>query len=60
MANYAKHVGKKNPVNTSKAPKPQMEKDRKDQVENNAGGFVYGIDDWKCLDRFVILGAEGG
>ena len=32
----------------------------KQQVVNNAGGFVFAIDDWARLDRFLILGAEGG
>lgn len=30
------------------------------QVKNNAGGFVWELDDWKRLDRFLILGSEGG
>ena len=29
-----------------------------DQVQNNAGGFVYRIDDWARLDRFLILGSS--
>lgn len=29
------------------------------QVKNNAGGFVYELDCWKQLERFLILGAEG-
>lgn len=32
----------------------------KDQVKNNAGGYVYALDTWKKLDRFLILGTEGG
>ena len=32
----------------------------KNQVENNAGGFVFSLDKWKTLDRFLILGTEGG
>jgi 60 kDa SS-A/Ro ribonucleoprotein len=32
----------------------------KDQVKNSAGGFVYALDDWARVDRFLILGAEGG
>lgn len=28
------------------------------QVRNNAGGFVYAIDDWARLDRFLILGSD--
>ena len=30
------------------------------QIENSAGGFVWAVDDWKRLDRFLILGTEGG
>lgn len=30
------------------------------QVKNLAGGYVYQIDDWKRLDRFLILGIDGG
>ena len=29
-------------------------------VPNNAGGFAYRADDWTRLDRFLILGTEGG
>lgn len=31
-----------------------------DMVVNSAGGYVFPIDDWKRLDRFLVLGAEGG
>lgn len=31
----------------------------KDQVLNNAGGYVYQIDKWQQLKRFLILGSEG-
>ncbi|HEY6175873.1 MAG TPA: TROVE domain-containing protein [Kofleriaceae bacterium] len=30
------------------------------QVANSAGGFAWQIDDWARLDRFLILGSEGG
>ncbi|MBS1705137.1 MAG: TROVE domain-containing protein [Armatimonadetes bacterium] len=30
------------------------------QVPNSEGGFVYSLDEWKMLDRFLILGTEGG
>jgi 60 kDa SS-A/Ro ribonucleoprotein len=30
------------------------------QVPNSAGGFVWEIDDWARLRRFLILGSEGG
>lgn len=30
------------------------------QSMNNAGGYSYTVDDWKRLDRFLVLGTEGG
>jgi 60 kDa SS-A/Ro ribonucleoprotein len=30
------------------------------QVANNAGGYAWALDDWGRLDRFLILGTEGG
>jgi len=32
----------------------------KDMVPDSAGGYAFAVDDWKRLDRFLILGAEGG
>jgi 60 kDa SS-A/Ro ribonucleoprotein len=29
-------------------------------VPNSAGGYAYAVDDWARLDRFLILGSEGG
>ena len=29
-------------------------------VPNSAGGFAFAVDDWARLDRFLILGSEGG
>jgi 60 kDa SS-A/Ro ribonucleoprotein len=29
-------------------------------VANSAGGYAFPVDDWARLDRFLILGAEGG
>ncbi len=45
---------------TQLANTPQTSKARPDQKENSAGGFVFGIDKWKQLDRWLILGAMGG
>ena len=28
------------------------------QVANNAGGYVFAIDDWARLDRFLVLGSD--
>jgi len=30
------------------------------QSLNNAGGFAFAVDDWTRLDRFLVLGSEGG
>lgn len=30
------------------------------QVQNSAGGYAWAVDDWTRLDRFLILGSEGG
>lgn len=38
----------------------QSELAKAGQVQNNAGGFVFEVDDWARLRRFLILGSEGG
>ena len=30
------------------------------QVPNSAGGYAWPVDDWARLDRFLVLGSEGG
>src|SRR5687767_5720231 len=30
------------------------------QVPNSAGGHAWALDDWARLDRFLVLGSEGG
>ncbi len=30
------------------------------QVPNSAGGWTWALDDWGRLDRFLVLGSEGG
>ena len=30
------------------------------QIQNSAGGYSFPVDDWKRLDRFLVLGSEGG
>lgn len=39
---------------------PQREKARPEQVLNSAGGFTFALDAWAMLDRWLILGCEGG
>lgn len=52
MSRYGAH--------TSKRVTPQNQQAREDQVANSAGGFAFQADKWTRLDRFLILGAEGG
>jgi 60 kDa SS-A/Ro ribonucleoprotein len=52
MTRYAEHV---NDLRT-----PQSQPARADQVPNSAGGHVFAVDKWSRLDRFLVLGAEGG
>lgn len=48
--------------NHSKFQTPQNRKvpGVKGQKKNNAGGVSFGVDKWTQLDRFLILGTEGG
>lgn len=39
---------------------PQSEAADPRQVKNSAGGYVFQLDPWQALDRWLILGAEGG
>lgn len=50
MSNYADLY---NPNQT-----PQREQARPDQVANNEGGYVFALDPWKRLERFLILGSD--
>jgi 60 kDa SS-A/Ro ribonucleoprotein len=40
-------------------PQTQAQPER-EQVRNSAGGYVYALGDWDLVDRFLILGSEGG
>lgn len=42
----------------AKSSIPQTEPLDERQVPNNSGGFVYALDMWKRLDRFIILGSD--
>lgn len=50
MANYARHLR-----STQREPLIGS-----NQVQNRAGGFVYKVDPFTALNRFLILGCEGG
>lgn len=53
MSVYSQHFNLKSTPQRQQVP-------GKDQVQNNAGGFVFQVDIWTQLDRFLILGNEGG
>jgi len=45
---------------TRETPQDERIPGRDDQVQNNAGGFGWAAEAWHMLDRFLILGSEGG
>lgn len=45
-------------ANLLNTPVPQTKPLNKRQVLNNAGGYVFALDMWKRLDRFLILGSD--
>src|SRR3954469_18323067 len=47
-------------TNFSNIPATQLEQARPDQVKNSAGGFVFKTSDVSRLERFLILGTDGG
>ncbi len=53
MTNYATDFSTKKTSQSQAIP-------GKSQVENSAGGFVFEVDDFTRLDRFLILGNDGG
>jgi 60 kDa SS-A/Ro ribonucleoprotein len=53
--NYAKQFRTRRTVTPQAQPIPGS-----NQVQNNAGGFAWQITPWERLERFLILGAEGG
>jgi 60 kDa SS-A/Ro ribonucleoprotein len=54
MTNYLKIFSR-----TQAAATPQSEP-IPNTVPNSAGGYAFAVDDWARLDRFLILGSEGG
>jgi 60 kDa SS-A/Ro ribonucleoprotein len=48
------------PIYTKSLQYTQTEQADPRQVLNNAGGYTFTVDKFKALERFLILGAEGG
>ena len=55
--NYASSVSNKRRGVVST---PQTKKAKKGQVKNSAGGYSFKVTPWTKLQRFLILGTEGG
>jgi 60 kDa SS-A/Ro ribonucleoprotein len=53
MTNYGKHFSTRETPQSEPIPGTN-------QIENNAGGYTWAVDDWTRLDRFLLLGSEGG
>ena len=53
MATYSKHL-------PNRRVTPQSQPARPEQAQNNAGGYSFVLDNWKRLERFLVLGSEGG
>ena len=51
--NYAKMFNRRATLQSQPIP-------GSNQVRNSGGGYSWEVDDWTRLDRFLILGAEGG
>jgi 60 kDa SS-A/Ro ribonucleoprotein len=57
MFDFTKHVS----TRLRHLPTPQAEPiPGTTQTPNSAGGFTWAVDHWARLDRFLVLGAEGG
>ena len=50
---YTRHYNTKVTPQSAPIPGKKMEK-------NSAGGYTFAVDDWTRLERFLILGADGG
>jgi 60 kDa SS-A/Ro ribonucleoprotein len=59
MKNYATVVGATKKSHVSKVPQTQPLAGTNQQA-NNGGGFSFVVDEWKQLERFLIIGSEGG
>lgn len=48
-------------LNTKKTPQSEPIPGReKDMIKNSAGGYSFKVDKWARLNRFLVLGSEGG
>src|SRR6266851_3920604 len=56
--NYAKQFDTRSAKRSNRVS--AFTKTKENQVQNSCGAFVWSVTDWDRLNRFLILGAEGG
>lgn len=60
MANALNRLARENKALKTNTPQTVRTPGRSDEVKNNAGGFVFEVSDKSRLERFLILGTDGG
>ncbi len=60
MSNALKNKASLGRLAKTNTPQTQRTVGRTDEVRNNAGGFVFEVSDKARLERFLILGTDGG
>lgn len=60
MSNALKNKAAADRAARTATPQTQRTPGRTDEVRNNAGGFVFKVSDKDRLERFLILGTDGG
>jgi len=60
MQKFHEQFSTRKPARKQKTDQQSRILGRADQVKNSAGGFVFKATEWTRLERFLILGTEGG
>lgn len=60
MVNAIIRAAKDNKALSASTPQTVRTPGREDEVQNSAGGFVFKVSDKSRLERFLILGTDGG
>lgn len=60
MANALTRETARNKVARTNTPVSKRTPGRTDEVKNNTGGYVFAVSDKSRLERFLILGTDGG
>lgn len=60
MNNSLKNLAASEKAARTATPQRQRTPGRNDEVKNNAGGFTFKVGDKERLERFLILGTDGG